>query len=171
MLENFSSCIDLIFTSQTNLVMDAGVYPSLHTNCHHQIFFANFNLKINYSSSNEREVWHFQKANIRRAINEFNWERAFFNLDINEIVSVCNTIVVNIMANFIAHEIIICDDWDPLWINNRITKLIYGQNSLCKAYRKNNDTQIFEKLMLLQKFYIWLWRNQKILTTLTCLQN
>ena len=46
-------------------------------------------------------------------MNEFNWERDFFNLDINEIVSICNTIIKNIMVNFIPHETIICDDRDP----------------------------------------------------------
>ena len=83
-------------------------------------------------------------------MNEFNWERAFFNLDINEMVSVCNTTIKNIMANFVPHETIICDD-NPPWINNRTKKLIYERNSLYKDYRKNNDTQIFEKLTLLQK--------------------
>ena len=154
LLENSSSCIDLIFTSQPNLVMDAGVHLSLHANCHHQIVYAKFNLKIHYPPPYEREVWHFHKADInliRRAMNEFNWERAFFNLDINEMVSVCNTTIKNIMANFIPHETIICDDRDPPWINNRIKKLIYERNSLYKDYRKNNDTQIFEKLTLLQK--------------------
>ena len=29
-LENSSSCIDLIFTSQPNLVVDSSVHPSLH---------------------------------------------------------------------------------------------------------------------------------------------
>ena len=46
LLENSSSCIDLIFTSQPNIVMESGVHPSLHPNCHHQIIFAKFNLKI-----------------------------------------------------------------------------------------------------------------------------
>ena len=45
-LGNSSSCIDLIFTSQPNLVMDTGVHPSLNAHCHHQIVYANFNLKI-----------------------------------------------------------------------------------------------------------------------------
>ena len=79
------------------------------------------------------------------AMKEFNWERAFFNLDINEMVSVCNTTIKNIMANFIPHETIICDDRDPPWINNRIKTSIYERNSLYKDYRKNNDTQNFEK--------------------------
>ena len=81
-------------------------------------------------------------------MNEFNWERAFFNLDINEMVFICNTTIKNIMANFIPHETIICDDRDPPWINNTIKKLIYERNSLCKDCRKNNDTQTFEKLTL-----------------------
>ena len=36
-LDNSSNCIDLIFTSQPNLIIESGVYPSLHPNCHHQI--------------------------------------------------------------------------------------------------------------------------------------
>ena len=40
LLQNSSSCIDLIFTSQANLVMDAGIRPSLHANCHHQIVYS-----------------------------------------------------------------------------------------------------------------------------------
>ena len=63
LLENSSSYIDLIFTSQPNLV-DAGVHPSLHANCHHQIVYAKFSLKIHYPLPYEREVWHFQKADI-----------------------------------------------------------------------------------------------------------
>ena len=34
-----SSCIELIFMSQPNLVTTSGVHSSLHPNCHHQIFF------------------------------------------------------------------------------------------------------------------------------------
>ena len=45
---NSSSCIDLIFTSQPNLVMESGVNSSLHPNCHHQIVFAKINLKSCY---------------------------------------------------------------------------------------------------------------------------
>ena len=35
-LESSSSCIDLIFLTQPNLVVEFGVHPSLHPNCHHQ---------------------------------------------------------------------------------------------------------------------------------------
>ena len=33
-LETSSSCIDLIFTSQPNMVVNLGVHCSLHANCH-----------------------------------------------------------------------------------------------------------------------------------------
>ena len=138
LIENSSSCIDLIFISQPNLVMDAGV---LHANCHHPIVYAKFTLKILYPPAYEREVWYFQKVGIsliRRVMKEFSLDRSFVNLDINEMVSVCNTTIKNIMANFISHETIICDNRDPPWINNSIKKLIYERNSLYKDYRKTN---------------------------------
>ena len=47
-LAESSTCIDLIFTSLQNLVMKSGVHSSLHPNCHHQITYATFNLKIHY---------------------------------------------------------------------------------------------------------------------------
>ena len=44
-LENSRSCINLLFTSQTNMFMDSGVHASLHPNYHHQTNFAKFDLK------------------------------------------------------------------------------------------------------------------------------
>ena len=51
--------IDLIFASQSNLVVESGVQSSLHQNCHHQIVFGRFILKVVYLLPYEREVWHF----------------------------------------------------------------------------------------------------------------
>ena len=34
-LENSSSCIDLTFSNQPNLIMDSGVHPTLHSKFHH----------------------------------------------------------------------------------------------------------------------------------------
>ena len=39
----------------------------------------------------------------------------------------------------------------PHGLTIELKKIIYERNSLYKDYRKNNDTQIFEKLTLLQK--------------------
>ena len=62
-LLNSSSYIDLIFTDQPNLVVDSGVHPSLHPNCHHQITFSRYNLNVEYPPPYERLVWDYNKAN------------------------------------------------------------------------------------------------------------
>ena len=51
-----SSCIDLIFTSQPNLITEFGVHSSLRPNCHHQIVFAKLNLHIVYLPPYLREI-------------------------------------------------------------------------------------------------------------------
>ena len=74
-LDNSKSCIDLIVTSQPNMIMDSGVHPSLHSNCHHQIIYAKFDLKVFYPPPYERAMWHFSRANsdqIKKAINLFD---------------------------------------------------------------------------------------------------
>ena len=106
LLENSSSCIDLILTSQPNLVVESGVHPSLHPNCRHQIVFAKFNLMISYPPPYSREVWHYREANtdlIRRAISNFNWEKAFHNTNVTKKLSIFNETILNVLSNYIPH--------------------------------------------------------------------
>ena len=55
-LASSSSCIDLTFTDQPNLVTDCGTHPSLHLNCHHQIIYCKLNLQIVYPPPYQRLV-------------------------------------------------------------------------------------------------------------------
>ena len=67
--------------------MESGIHSSLHSNCHHQIVFAKFNLSIFYPPPYERTVWYCERANtelIRRAIDQFDWLRALSNINIDE---------------------------------------------------------------------------------------
>ena len=92
-LNNSSSCIDLTFNSQPNLPIESGIHPSLQPNCHHQIIFAKFNLDIAYQPPYEREIWYYQKVNvglIKRAINSFDWEKAFSKIDADKMFSIFN---------------------------------------------------------------------------------
>ena len=104
-LENSKSCIDLLFTSQPNMVMDSGVHASLKPHSHHQIIFAKFNLKV------------FKSL--------FDWESALIDLDADVQVSLFNDTITNIMPNFVPNEIIICDNRDPPWMNRHIKNLIF----------------------------------------------
>ena len=154
-MENSSSCIDLIFTSQPNLVVESGVHPSLHPNCHHQIVFAKFNLMISYPPPYSREVWHYREANtdlIRRAISNFNWEKAFYNTNVNKKVSIFNETILNVLSNYIPHETLTCDDKDPPWFNSRIKSLLQDKNKLYKDFqRSNTNAQLLNKLIHLQE--------------------
>ena len=115
------------FYITSRLGCGSGLHPSLHPNCHHQIVYAKFNLKIHFPPPYEREIWHCEQGNtelIRRAVHEFNWKRAFSNLNINERVSFFNKTILIIVSNFIPRETVICDNRDPPCINTRIKNLI-----------------------------------------------
>ena len=96
-LENSLSCIDLIFTNQPNLIMDAGVHPSLHSKCHHQVINAKLNLQIEYLPP---------YAN-------FDWNKLFSGQDIHDQVNLFNTTILKIFRNFIPNKVILCDDKEP----------------------------------------------------------
>ena len=64
LLPQTSSCIDLIFTDQPNLMVERGVHPSLYSNCHHQITYCKLNLSIEYPPPFERLVWGYNRANV-----------------------------------------------------------------------------------------------------------
>ena len=111
--------------------MESRVHSSLHPNCHHQITYAKFNLKIYYPSPYECEIWHYEKGNvdqIRRSIDEFSWERCFANTSVNNKVHMFNETIKNIMSNYIPPETITCDDRDPPWINKDMKQLILETN-------------------------------------------
>ena len=154
-LENSSSCIDLIFTSQPNISVESGTQPSLHPNCHHQIVYAIFNLEVIYPVPYTREVWHYQDSDvklIRRSFNGFDWDRAFANKHVDEKVEIFNKTVFNVLSNFIPHEVIGCDDKDPPWFNGKIKSLINEKLRTYNAYRKNiGNSQLRKNLSSLQQ--------------------
>ena len=141
-LESSSSCIDFIFRTQPNLVVESGVHPSLHPNCHHQIVFTKFNLQIYYPPPYPREIWHYKQANTiltRRSITDFNWDRVFLNTNVNEKASIFSNTILNIASNVILSETIICDDKDPPWFNIAI-----------KSAKAKKKIQLLQHLRLLQ---------------------
>ena len=103
------SRIGLIFTTQPNSVVESGIPFSLHSNCHHHITFAKFDLKIHYPPAYEQDVWHCQKANvdqIRQAISIFLWDNPFANTSVKKQVQLFTQIFQNTISNYIPHEMI-----------------------------------------------------------------
>ena len=132
------------------MALESGVNHSLHKNCHHQIIFAKFNLKVYYSPLYERTIFHYSQANddhIQQAINLSDWENAFFNTDVATQVSIFSNIVLNILNNYIPHETKICNDRDPPWMTTKIKELISQKNKLCSRIKKNNNSFLNKQLL------------------------
>ena len=134
--------------------MESGVHSSLLQNCHHQIIYAKINFKVFYPPPYEREIWHYQRADvnqIQQAIEQFSWEKLFRDLNVNERVSIFNKIIKNILSNYFPHETITCDDKGPPWFNKNIKQLIQEKNNTYKSYiLSDKNPQIFEKVKKLQ---------------------
>ena len=114
-LPNSSSCIDLLFTNQPNMITNSGVLPSIHPNCHHQIIYANINFQLFFPPPYERQVWHFDRADcesIKQSISNIDWNRIFLDMDVNLQVETFNEYLMNILKNFIPNKIIEINDKD-----------------------------------------------------------
>ena len=84
-------------------------------------------------------------------MNEFNWERAFFNLNTNEKVSL---FLIQLLKTYWRTLFRMRQSSVMIQIPHGLTiykKKLYKRNSLYKIYHINNDTWIFQKLRLLQK--------------------
>ena len=137
---NNPSCIDLIFTDQPNIVMETGVLPSLDTFCKHQIIFCRLNLRIPPASPYEREIFHYDSADlhgIQNFINGFPWEQHFAGHDPSWQVEFFNETILNVMRNFIPNEKITVKPKDPPWITKDLKRLIKRQNRQYKNFVRN----------------------------------
>ena len=142
LLPNSLSCIDLIFTDQPNLVVDSGVHPSLHPNCH-QIIFCKFNLMIEYPPPYERLVWDYKHSDekaIAKALDQVDWSFLFFNKNVHEQVSILNRTLINGFSNFVPNKLVTFNDKDPPWMTSDLRDKINWKNSIYKDYLKNGKT-------------------------------
>ena len=154
-LPNSSSCIDLIFTNQPNMIISSGVLPSLHPNCHHQIIYANINFKTIFPPPYERLLWHYERAekdSIRHSIDTVDWERIFHNKHVNLQVEIFNEYLMNIFKNYIPNEIIEINDKEPAWITKAIKSKMNRKNFLYRRYLQRgkhfSDLEIVNNLTI-----------------------
>ena len=63
-----------------------------------------------------------------------------------------NRTIKNILSNYILHEIVIFDDRDSPWINNRIKELINEKNDTFQCYlHSSKGPELFNEVEYLQK--------------------
>ena len=135
------------------MVVNSGVFPSVHQSCHHQIVFAKVNLKIFYPPPYTRRIWDNSNANheaINNAIDGFDWEKAFSNVNVHTQVKLFNETLSNIFMNFVPNKLITIDDRDPPWMTEKIKKLLKDKSQLYKLYIKNGrKIGVYAKLLIM----------------------
>ena len=133
---------------QSNLVVDSGVHPFLHPNCHHQITFSRYNLTVEYSLLYERLVWDYNKANtesIKQTTTQINWQNLFLNKDVHQQMRKLNDTVINVFSNFVPNRIVTFDDGDPPWMTEYIKTRIQQRGNIYKHYlRSSKNNQNFQ---------------------------
>ena len=98
-----------------------GVDVSIFDKCHDNIIFGKINIRVPLPPVYVREVWDYSQAdveNIKKAIYNFNWSRAFENLLIDVQVEHLNGTLLNIFRNYIPNKKNNCDYRQHLWIND-----------------------------------------------------
>ena len=137
------SCIDLIFTDQTNLAIESVTRPTMENFCYHQITYCRINFQVPPPPSFDKNIWHFNRANfpfIRRAMTNFAWIDHFNKRpDPNWQVETFTEILLNIMSNFIPSKTIKVKPRDPPWISKTITML---NKQSFKNYKKHNYSDL-----------------------------
>ena len=132
------SCIDLIFTDQPNLIIESGVHPSLHEQCHHQIIYGKLSVSNVEQPPYTRRIWYYDKAdfvNIMKSIDMFNWQDHLSKIACpNEQVELMNDVLLNIYSNFIPNEVKTIRPRQAPWITKTVKNFLRKKNHAYKNF-------------------------------------
>ena len=137
-----TSCFDLNFTDQLNLVVDGGTHLSINPKCYHQIKYCKLNLNIKYQTPYQCLVCDYKRTDvesIKRSFELVNWKTLFHNKTVHKQVSIFNYILMTILSNFITDKLVTSDDRDPLKFKNQL------HNIYIKNGDKDNDYDMLQE--------------------------
>ena len=154
---NSQTCIDILATDQPNLVLKNDVHPSLHSNCHHQINYAQLNFSCPPPPPHTRHIWHYSRADpdlLIKSANEYNWEENLNGLDPPLQVKHFTEVILNIAKKFIPNEIKTFNPKDPPWLT-KSCKALYSKykRQYKKCEKKNFPPEEKEKVDKLKNEY------------------
>ena len=135
-LPNSESCIDLIFTSQPNLISESGVHASLFPRCHHQIIYAKVNLKVYYPPSKA------ELTKIKKSLSQINWHNALKDLNVNDQVEYLTSCILNVFSNFVPNKTITCREKDPPWMTDEVKIICHMKAKIYEKYIKNGRSDV-----------------------------
>ena len=102
-----SSCIDLIFPSNTTFAKNCGSELSIYEKCHHNIIYRTLYFDIPLPPPYYRDIWDYKPANtesIQKAILTFDWSKAFLHQNPKEKCKILTHVLLNVFKNYIPHK-------------------------------------------------------------------
>ena len=108
-------------------------------------------MKIEYPPPYTSKIWDKYRSeieSINRPVENFDWSNS--GKIVHEQVELFNKTLLNIVHNFIPNKIMLSDDREPSWMNDKIKKMIKRKNWLFQIQRKfaNLDFAILNLLTL-----------------------
>ena len=126
----------MIFTDQPNLVVESGVHPSLHEQCHHQLVYGKLSVSNVKLPPYKRRIWYYDKADfvaIMKSIEMFRWQEHLENMSCpNQQVELLNEVLLNICTNFIPNKVKTIRPHEAPWITKNVKNFWRKKNH---AYR------------------------------------
>ena len=133
-----SSCIDLIFSSNTSFVKNCGSELPIYEKCHHNIIYETLNFNVPLPPPYYRDSGDYKHANtesIQKTISNFDWSKAFYHRSVNEKCKILTEILLNVFKDLIPNKNQKFDYKTPDWMNRSITlslkKIKSYQEILC----------------------------------------
>ena len=132
------SCIDLIFTDQPNLIVDSGLYPSLHEQCHHQIVYGKLSVSNVAFPSHTRRVWYYDKVDIvaiMKSIEKFHWHQHLEKITCpNDQVKFLNEVLLNIYSNFTPNKVKTIRPRQAPWVTHTVKNFLRKKNHAYRSF-------------------------------------
>ena len=136
-INDSSSCIDLIITSQPFLFVEHGIHPSLFKNCHHEIVHGKLNLSVPPPPVFKRKLWDYNNADIDALHDKLrcvDWYAVFSGLDVNMMVKTFTDLVLTAITDAIPNKLITCNSNGLSWITPEIKTAIRRKHRVYKKY-------------------------------------
>ena len=106
-VSNSSSCIDLIFSNNLNLLSNYVLISHYLKSVIIISFYGKINIRIHLPPSYVCEASDYSSANtknIQKAYQNFNWEKAFVNISVDRKFDLLNETLLNIFRNYIPNK-------------------------------------------------------------------
>ena len=163
--ESSESIIDLIFTSNNDLIQSSGVAdPFLQQNIrYHCPIYGVFSVQKPCHSSFYRHVWLLDKGDydkLRRLVADFNWE-SIMDDDIDTYTSNITSTIIELSKHCIPYKKVCIRDHEPPWFNNNIRLHIRRRKRAYRKARGSNSEHSWERFRTLRNETTYLIKTAK----------